>query len=32
MAQTGRVIVIGPYVRMRRGGLDAPTDSHAIRN
>src|ERR1051325_10935055 len=30
--QTGRVIVIGPYLRMRRGGLDAPADSHAIRN
>src|SRR3954463_16675150 len=30
--QTGRVIVIGPYLRMRRGGLDAQTDSRAIRN
>src|ERR1044072_5922097 len=30
--QTGRVIVIGPYLRTRRGGLDAPADSHAVRN
>src|ERR1044071_286947 len=30
--QTGRVIVIGPYVRMRRGDPDAQPESHAIRN
>ena len=29
---TGRVIVIGPYLRMRRGDPDAQTDSHAIRD
>jgi GTPase len=28
---TGRVIVIGPYLRMRRGDPDAQTDCHAIR-
>src|ERR1700687_3054974 len=28
---TGRVIVIGPYLRMRRGDPDAQTDHHAIR-
>ena len=28
---SGRVIVIGPYLRMRRGEPDAQTDSHAIR-
>jgi len=29
--QTGRVIVIGPYLRMRRGDADAQTESHAVR-
>src|ERR1700685_4771259 len=29
---TGRVIVIGPYLRMRRGDPEAQTDSHAIRD
>ncbi|HEX9470868.1 MAG TPA: GTPase HflX, partial [Bradyrhizobium sp.] len=29
--QTGRVIVIGPYLRMRRGDADAQMESHAIR-
>ncbi|WP_407174329.1 GTPase HflX [Bradyrhizobium sp. STM 3562] len=29
---TGRVIVIGPYVRMRRGGAEAQTDEHASRD
>jgi GTPase len=29
--QTGRVIVIGPYLRTRRGAPDAREDSHAIR-
>ena len=28
---TGRVIVIGPYLRMRRGDPEAQTDRHAIR-
>ena len=30
--QTGRVIVIGPYLRMRRGDPDASMEKHAIRN
>jgi len=30
--QTGRVVVIGPYPRMRRGGPDAQADSRAIRD
>ena len=30
--QTGRVIVIGPYLRMRRGDPDAQTDQHAVRD
>ena len=30
--ESGRVIVIGPYLRMRRGDPDASTDSYAIRN
>jgi GTPase len=30
--QTGRVIVIGPYLRVRRGDPEAQTDSHAIRD
>ena len=30
--QTGRVIVIGPYLRMRRGDADAQTEQHAVRN
>jgi GTPase len=30
--ESGRVIVIGPYLRVRRDGPDAPTDSVAIRN
>jgi GTPase len=29
--QTGRVVVIGPYLRMRRGDPDAQSDSCAIR-
>ena len=29
---TGRVIVIGPYVKARRVGPDAPLDSHAVRD
>ena len=29
--QSGRVIVIGPYLRMRRGDPDAQTESHALR-
>jgi GTP-binding protein HflX len=29
--QTGRVIVIGPYLRTRRGDPDAREDSHVIR-
>jgi GTP-binding protein HflX len=29
--QTGRVVVIGPYLRMRRADPDAQNDSHAIR-
>jgi GTPase len=29
--QTGRVIVIGPYLRTRRGDPDAREESHAIR-
>jgi GTP-binding protein HflX len=29
---TGRVIVIGPYLRMRRGDPEAQTDSHAVRD
>src|ERR1700742_4222874 len=29
--QTGRVIVIGPYLRMRRGDPEAQPDSYAIR-
>ena len=29
--QSGRVIVIGPYLRTRRAGPDAREDSHAIR-
>jgi len=30
--QTGRVIVIGPYLRTRRGDPDAREESHVIRN
>ncbi|HEY4836481.1 MAG TPA: GTPase HflX, partial [Bradyrhizobium sp.] len=30
--ETGRVIVIGPYLRMRRGDPEAQTDRRAIRN
>jgi GTPase len=30
--QTGRVLVIGPYLRMRRGGSEAQTDDHALRD
>jgi GTP-binding protein HflX len=30
--QTGRVIVIGPYLRTRRGDPDAREESHAIRD
>ena len=30
--QSGRVIVIGPYLRMRRGDPEAQTDQRAIRN
>ena len=30
--ETGRVIVIGPYLRMRRGDPDAQTESHAQRD
>jgi GTP-binding protein HflX len=29
---TGRVLVIGPYLRMRRGGAEAQTDDHALRD
>ena len=29
---TGRVIVIGPYLRMRRGDPEAHTDQHGLRN
>ena len=29
---SGRVIVIGPYLRVRRGDPDAQTESHAIRD
>ena len=29
--ETGRVIVIGPYLRMRRGDSEAQTDQHVIR-
>ena len=29
---TGRVIVIGPYLRMRRGDSEAQTDHHALRD
>ena len=29
---SGRVIVIGPYLRMRRGDPEAQTESHAIRD
>ncbi|MFL6828749.1 MAG: GTPase HflX, partial [Bradyrhizobium sp.] len=28
---TGRVIVIGPYLRRRRGDPEAQTDQHAVR-
>jgi GTP-binding protein HflX len=31
-ASTGRAIVIGPYLRPRRGDLDAATASHVLRN
>ncbi len=30
--QTGRVIVVGPYLRMRAGGADAQTDGHVLRD
>jgi GTP-binding protein HflX len=30
--QSGRVVVIGPYLRERRGGAGADTDSHVVRN
>src|SRR6185437_2568022 len=29
---SGRVIVIGPYLRMRRGEAGAQTDAHALRD
>ena len=29
---TGRVIVIGPYLRMRRGDAEAQTDQHVLRD
>ncbi|HEY0910512.1 MAG TPA: GTPase HflX, partial [Bradyrhizobium sp.] len=28
---TGRVIVIGPYLRMRRGDPEAQTEAHVVR-
>ena len=31
-SQTGRVIVIGPYLRMRGGGADAQSESHFLRD
>ncbi|WFU37415.1 GTPase HflX [Bradyrhizobium sp. CB82] len=31
-AQTGRVIVIGPYMRMRGGGADAQAESYVLRD
>src|SRR5215467_4630115 len=31
-AKTGRVIVIGPYLRMRRGSSEAQSEQHALRN
>ncbi|MDP1584899.1 MAG: GTPase HflX [Bradyrhizobium sp.] len=30
--ESGRVVVIGPYLRVRRGDPDAPTDSHVMRD
>ncbi|HZR88481.1 MAG TPA: GTPase HflX [Bradyrhizobium sp.] len=30
--ETGRVLVIGPYLRMRRGAAEAQTDDHALRD
>ena len=30
--ETGRVIVIGPYLRMRRGDPEAQTDQHVLRD
>ena len=31
-AHTGRVLVIGPYLRVRGGGADAQSESHAMRD
>jgi GTPase len=31
-ANTGRVIVIGPYLRMRRGSAEAQSDQHVLRD
>ena len=30
--QTGRVLVIGPYLRVRAGGADAQSESHVLRD
>ncbi|MFH1343692.1 MAG: GTPase HflX [Pseudomonadota bacterium] len=30
--ESGRVVVIGPYLRVRRGDPDAPTDSYVMRD